>query len=138
MIYNENRATGLRIRLPFFFLFCFVVWFLRIISESAGERGLMFLGIDNGDNSITTMTLFRFILRWLWTCFFRVFRLKVILVFINIVCVLSLSDASVIESLLLTLSRWQSFTRKPEHFLIQNTFQQPPLVWLLVTSTMNR
>ena len=58
--------------------------------------------------------------------------------FINTVCALSLSDVSVIESLLLTLSRWQLFPSKLEHFLIQNTFRQPPLLWLLVTSAMNQ
>ena len=36
MIYNGNRSTGLHIMLP---------WFLKIISESAGEQGLMFSGL---------------------------------------------------------------------------------------------
>ena len=39
---------------------------------------------------------------------------------------------------LLLLSRWQLFPSKLEHFLIQNTFRQPPLLWLLVTSAMNQ
>ena len=70
--------------------------------------------------------------------FFHDFLLRLILVFISTVCALSLSDVSIIEPLLLTLSRWQSFPSKLEHFLIQNTFRQPPLLWLLVTSAMNQ
>ena len=36
MIYNGNRSTGLHIMLS---------WFLKIISESAREQGLMFSGL---------------------------------------------------------------------------------------------
>ena len=108
------------------------------MSVSAGERGLMFLGIDNGDPRIKSLTLFSFILRYLWTCFYQSSFSKLQLIFLNTVCALSLSDVSIIESLLLTLSRWQSFPSKLEHFLIQNTFRQPPLLWLLVTSAMNQ
>ena len=56
MIYNENRLTGLHIRL---FFFCFFVFFrfLRIISVSAGGTILIY----------TSLTL---------DMFFRVFLLK--------------------------------------------------------------
>ena len=48
--------------------------------------------------------------------------------FLNTVSALSLSDVSIIESLSLTLSGWQSFPGRLEHFLIQNTFRQPHLL----------
>ena len=44
--------------------------------------------------------------------FFRVFLLKVITDFINTVCALLLSDEAITESLLLTLTRCQSFPSK--------------------------
>ena len=119
------------------FLFvCFFFWFLIIISESAGERGLIFLRDLQWryQNYITDTVLIYTSLNL--DMFFRVFLLKVIIVFINTVCALWLRDASIILSLLLTLSRWQTFPGRA--FLIQNTFHQPSLLWLLVTSAMSR
>ena len=63
--------------------------------------------------------------------FFRVFLLKVILVFYKHSICSSLSDLSIIESLVITFSRWQSFPSKLEHFLIQKTFRQPPLIMII-------
>ena len=114
-----------------------VFWFLRIISEGAGKRGLVCLGL-----TMETLTLYwhvsdTFLIYTSLTLdiFFHVFLLKVIIVFINIVYALSLSEVAIIESLLLTLSRWQWFPRRKEYFfLIQSTIRQQPLLWLLVTS----
>ena len=133
MIYNENGLTVLHIRLSVFL--CFVFGFLRIISESTGEWGFSGLTMEVPELRHWQSSDLYFVNSGYVFC---VFLLKVILIFINTVCALSLSDVSIIESLFLTLSRWQSFPSKLEHFLIQNTFRQPPLLWLLVTSAMNR
>ena len=134
MIYNVNCSTGFGI-IP---SFVFVFWFLRIISEDSGERGLVCSGVT------VEMPELR---HWHYSdlyfvnsghVFFCIFLLKVIIVFLNIIRALSLSDVAIIESFLLTLSRRQSFPSRQEYFLIQNTFGQSPLLWLLVASAMSR
>ena len=60
---------------------------------------------------------------------FCIFLLKVIIVFKNIACALSLSNVAIIQSLfILTLSRWQLFPGGQEPFMIQNTYWQPLLL----------
>ena len=77
--------------------------------------------------------------------FFRAFLLKVIIVFINTVCALSLIDVEMIASLLLILSRWQSFPSRLRAFfdskhlsaavsiMIFSNVSNEPLAQLVVT-----
>ena len=83
--------------------FCFVFGFLRIISESTGEWGFSGLTMEVPELRHWQSSDLYFVNSGHVFC---VFLLKVILVFINTVCALSLSDVSIIESLFLTLSRW--------------------------------
>ena len=111
-----------------FFFVCFVFWFLRIIKESAGERGLLFSGLTIEIPELR---------HWHYSDLYFVKYGHVILrlpsqsyyCFINTVCALWLSDVAIIESLLSSLSRWQSFLSTQEHFLNQGTSWQPHRQW---------
>ena len=134
MIYYENRSTGLHKMQSLFFV-CFAFWFLIIISESAGERGLIFSGFTMEIPELHH-----------WHCsnlyFFKSGHVFSRLPSQSYYCFHKYRMCSVIKrclnnlSLLLTLSRWQTFPGRA--FLIQNTFHQPSLLWLLVTSAMSR
>ena len=122
--------------IPYNSVVVFFVFFL-IISKGARERDLVNSGLimeipelSHWHNSDLYFLNSGHIL--------GVSLLKVIIVFINTVCALSLSDVALIWSLLLTLSRRQSFPSRQEHFLIQNTFRNSCLVSLLLRPPMNR
>ena len=115
----------------------FVFWFLKIISESTGERDLMFSRLAMGMPELR---------HWHYSDLYFVKSRHVFsrlpshsyYYFHKYRIYLWLSDVAIIVSLLLPFSRWQSFPSRLEHFLIQNTFQQLSVLWLLVTSAMNR
>ena len=140
MIYNENCSTGLHIRfLSFLFIYLFIYLFWESLVKALENKVRCFSEfrveipeLRHGRYSDLYFTNSGYVF------FFYVFLPKDILTSINIVYALSLSDVSIIKSLLLPLRRWQWFPSKLEHFLIQSTFWQPPLLRLLVTSAMNR